>query len=390
MPFISAGDGDLKSAFITDSWLIDQFVGSTMWLWGSGLGLGDNLNTSKSSPVQTVDRDTNWVSIGGCCGIKTDGTLWVWGENAAGRIGDNTTTNRSSPVQTVIGGTDWKQASSTFTASNFSGTTAAIKTDGTLWLWGNNNQGRLGDNTTTHRSSPVQTVAGGNNWLQLDVGGQSAGHTACVKTDGTLWLWGLNSFGQIGDNTATAGYSSPIQTVAGGTNWKQVSCGTNTTAAIKTDGTLWCWGNNSSGQLGDNTIVHISSPVQTVAGGTNWKQVSCGLSTTAAIKTDGTLWIWGTGSFGVLGDNTIVAKSSPVQTISGGNDWKQVFVFKSQSSVGAIKNDGSLWMWGNSILGQLGDNTTTHRSSPVQTVAGGTGWKSICAAGNIAQAVKNG
>ena len=195
----------------------------------------------------------------------TEGGLWLWGYGVFGGLGDNTITNRSSPVQTVSGGTNWKQVAG---GQNH---TAAIKTDGTLWLWGYNNAGQLGDNSITHRSSPVQTVSGGTNWKLVAAGTYS---TVAIKTDGTLWTWGRNSVGELGDNTRTH-RSSPVQTISGGTNWKQVAGG-NHTVAIKTDGTLWTWGNNSYGALGDNSTTNRSSPVQTVSGGTNWKQVSCG------------------------------------------------------------------------------------------------------------------
>ena len=153
---------------------------------------------------------------------------------------------------------------------------------GGLWSCGRNNNGQLGDSTITGRSSPVQTIAGGTNWKQVATGYY---HTAAIKTDGTLWSWGRNQFGQLGDSTIT-GRSSPVQTITGGTNWKQVACTRSNTAAIKTDGTLWTWGFNIFGQLGDITNTDKSSPVQTITGGTNWKQVSCGYSNTIAIKDD--------------------------------------------------------------------------------------------------------
>jgi alpha-tubulin suppressor-like RCC1 family protein len=214
--------------------------------------------------------------------------LWLWGYNNFGQLGDNTIAGKSSPVQTISAGTNWKLVGGGFYH------TAAIKTDGTLWTWGRNSFGQLGDNTAVNNSSPVQTIAGGTNWKQVSGGGF---HTAAIKTDGTLWLWGRNDNGQLGDNTI-AGKSSPVQTIAGGTNWKLVGGGWYHTAAIKTDGTLWTWGRNTYGQLGDNTVANKSSPVQTIAGGTNWKQVSCGANhTTAAIKTDGTLWTWGQNAY---------------------------------------------------------------------------------------------
>ena len=391
MPFISTPDGDLKNVFLTDAWLLDQFVGNQLWGWGiqNGLGgLGDNTILGRSSPVQTVTGGTNWAQVSGMAAIKTDGTLWLWGPGAGGKLGDNTIVSKSSPVQTVAGGNNWKQVS-TGGQSNFA--VAAIKTDGTLWTWGDNSSGQLGDGTATSRSSPVQTVLGGTNWKQVSICKATNAHCGAIKTDGTLWMWGQGINGQIGDNTA-GNKISPVQTVTGGNNWQQVSCGTAHTAAIKTDGTLWLWGINNVGQLGDNTIVRKSSPVQTVAGGNNWKQVSAGNFGTAAIKTDGTLWLWGNGSGGALGDNTALARSSPVQTISGGNNWKQVSTGTISNCL-AIKTDGTLWSWGNNtspLGGTIGDNTLVSKSSPVQTVMGGSNWKQVAHGANTSFAITNG
>lgn len=357
----------------------DYFRSGNLWTWGvNGNGqLGDNTTTNRSSPVQTVAWGSNWKSVD--CGykntvaIKSDGTLWSWGDNLSGQIGDNSVTQRNSPVQTIAFGTNWIQASCGTSS------TAAIKTDGTLWCWGSNSGGMLGDNTQTNRSSPVQTITFANNWKKVSI---SKFHTAAIKTDGSLWLWGSNAYGQLGDNTLTS-RSSPVQTSAFGTNWIQVSCGDRYTTAIKTDGTLWTWGRNNDGQLGDNTTGHKSSPVQTIALGTNWKYVGDAsgqnFNAIAAVKTDGTLWCWGSNVYGQLGDNTTTNRSSPVQTVTFGTNWKE-------SSIGhvaaGIKNDGTLWTWGNNGNGALGDNTITNKSSPVQTVAFGTNWKNI-ACGSI-------
>ena len=192
---------------------------------------------------------------------------------------------------------------------------------------------------------------------------------------GTLWLWGSNTYGQLGDNTFTT-QSSPVQTVAAGTNWRLVGNGAYHTMAIKTDGTLWLWGRNDNGGLGDNSRTNRSSPVQTVAAGTNWRLVAGGYYHSGAIKTDGTLWLWGRGTSAQLGDNTLVNKSSPVQTVSGGNNWKLISSGGYQIKAG-IKTDGTLWNWGDNASGQLGDNSRTNRSSPVQTVAAGTNWKYV-------------
>ena len=151
--------------------------------------------------------------------------------------------------------------------------------------------GRLGDNNSITRSSPVQTVAAGVNWVIISGGGSATnGVKAGIKTDGTLWLWGDNTSGQLGNSTSIT-RSSPVQTVSTGTNWKSISFNENFPIAVKTDGTLWLWGGNANGRLGLNTSVNVfhSSPVQTVATGTNWCTAAGGVSMAAAIKSDGTL-----------------------------------------------------------------------------------------------------
>ena len=377
--FISP-DGDLETMFVNDYEMIDQFAATgSLWAWGmnSNGQLGDFGTVRKSSPVQTISGGTNWKQVSaqstGTAAIKTDGTLWMWGLNSNGQLGTGDNTNHQSPVQTIAGGTNWKQV------NNGNQHTVAIKTDGTLWLWGRNNDGQLGNNTTgdaNSQSSPVQTIAGGTNWKQVACGQSS---TAAVKTDGTLWLWGRNNYGQLGDNTQV-GKSSPIQTIAGGNTWKQVSCGNGFSAAVKTDGTLWLWGRNSYGTLASGVDRYDKfSPVQTISAGANWKQVETIEDHVAAIKTDGTLWLWGRNSYGQLGDNTIGSKSSPVQTISGGTNWKQIACASYHTA--AIKTDGTLWVWGRNSYGELGNNTIAHKSSPIQTIAGGTNWKQVAKGG---------
>ena len=349
----------------------DYFRSGNLWVWGNNFygQLGDNTTINRSSPVQAVTGGTNWKQVSGglpfTATIKSDGTLWTWGRNSYGGLGDNTVVHKSSPVQTVAFGTNWKQVAAGYIH------TAAIKTDGTLWCWGYNLYGQLGENTATQRNSPIQTVAFGTNWKQVSSGFY---HCAAIKTDGTLWTWGYNDNGQLGDNTIVH-RSSPVQTTAFGSNWKQVYCGRYNTAAIKTDGTLWCWGQNANGQLGDSTITKKSSPVQTIAFGTNWMQVFSGYQFTAAIKADGTLWTWGQNSYGGLGDNTTIKRSSPVQTVAFGTSWKQVA--GGSSHIAAIKTDGTLWVWGSGLAGQLGNNTTTDKSSPVQSIMYGTNWKQV-------------
>ena len=354
----------------------DSFRQGNLWAWGDSVvgQLGDNNSTDRFTPVTTFAGGANWKQV--ACGerhtvaIKTDGTLWTWGRNIRGQIGDNTQTSRSTPVTTFVGGSNWKQVACGREH------TAAIKTDGTLWIWGYNNLGQLGINLygiLEDRFTPVTTFLGGTNWKQVSCGYY---YTAAIKTDGTLWTWGDNNNGQLGDNS-TADKITPITTFLGGSNWKQVSGGGYYTAAIKTDGTLWTWGDNASGQLGNNAVTDRYTPVTTFLGGTNWKQVSCKTFHTAAIKTDGTLWTWGTNGSGQIGDNTSgTDRSIPVTTFAGGTNWKQVACGDGHTA--AVKTDGTLWTWGDIAQGELGINSTVNnRSTPVTTFLGGTNWKQV-------------
>ena len=355
----------------------------SLWTWGlnSSGQLGSNTVVDRSSPVQ-VGALTTWaqVSVGGksTAAVKSDGTLWAWGYNKDGAIGDNTTVSRSSPVQ--IGAlTTWTQVSA---GNNF---TAAIKTDKTLWTWGNNSPyGPLGQNDITNRSSPVQ-VGALTNWSQVSAGNT---HTAAVKTDGTLWTWGRNNRGQLGDGTITD-KSSPIQ-VGALTTWSQVSAGVNgantqSTAAVKTDGTLWAWGINSNGQLGDGTVIARSSPVQ-VGALTTWSQVSTGSRSAAAVKTDGTLWAWGYNNAGQLGTTNVISRSSPVQ-VGALTNWLQVSA--GSYSAAAVKTNGTLWAWGGNDSGQLGTTNVISRSSPVQ-VGALTNWSQVSAGNGFTAATYKG
>jgi alpha-tubulin suppressor-like RCC1 family protein len=180
----------------------------------------------------------------------------------------------------LSGGTNWKQVSAGGAHA------AAIKTDGTLWTWGAGVNSRLGNASISDAPTPVTTFAGGTNWKQVSA--SIGAHSAAIKTDGTLWTWGSGTTGQLGNNVVTD-RSTPVTTFAGGTNWKQVSCGNGHITSIKTDGTLWSWGDNSGsadGNLGTADAINRSTPVTTFAGGTDWKQVSAGTNTTAIKSID--------------------------------------------------------------------------------------------------------
>jgi alpha-tubulin suppressor-like RCC1 family protein len=197
--------------------------------------------------------------------IKTDGTLWAWGNNYFGNLGINTSSGyRSSPVQ-IGTGTTWSKVFAVDTDS-LTAQTFAIKTDGTLWAWGNNSGGRLGINNAFNQSSPTQI--GSNTWS--NVAGRGSG-TFGIKANGTLWAWGSHNRGTSGSGQESFDSSSPVQ-IGTLTNWSKIDVGEYHAAATKTDGTLWLWGAGTYGQLGRNDRVYRSSPVQVGTG--TWSQVS--------------------------------------------------------------------------------------------------------------------
>ena len=260
------------------------------------------------SPGQKI---TGWLfPLGGAhtTALKSDETLWTWGVNGSGQLGDGSDiTNRNVPGQIYGGGNTWAAVSAGFAH------TAALKSDGTLWTWGFNYDGQLGDGSNTNRNTPTQVSGGRKAWVAVSAG---AMHTVALKSDGTLWTWGNNDFGQLGNGNFRA-RRGPRQVSGGGHTWAAVAAGWGHTAALKSDGTLWIWGDNASGQLGDGSNTNRNTPVQVSGGENTWVAVAAGGNHTVALKLDGTLWGWGWNDTGQLGDGSYTDRNIPVQ-VSGG------------------------------------------------------------------------
>jgi alpha-tubulin suppressor-like RCC1 family protein len=205
-----------------------------------------------------------------------------------------------------------------------------------------------------------------------------------VRSTCSAWAWGRNNDGQLGNNSSVDA-SSPVSVVGGFNDWCQISAGGAHTAAVRINCTAWAWGLNSFGRLGNNAAVDRSSPVSVVGGFTDWCQISAGGLHTVAVRTGGSAWAWGFNLTGELGDNTTTSRSSPVSVVGGFSDWCQISAGDRHTA--AVRTTSSAWAWGCNTQGQLGDNTTTDRSSPVSVVGGFTDWCQISAGGEHTAAI---
>jgi alpha-tubulin suppressor-like RCC1 family protein len=325
--------------------------------------LGDDTVTAVSSPVSVVGGILDWCQISAgadhSTGVSKDGIGWAWGSNGSGRLGDNTTVNKSSPVS-VEGITNWA-----LVAAGGSHT-LGLGQNSTAWSWGLNTNGPLGDGTTVAKSSPVSVVGGITDWCCLAPG---AAHSLGVTASGTAWAWGLNTCGRLGDGTVTQ-RTSPVSVIGAISTWCQLGAGTLHSIGVTTTGTAWAWGSNLCGRLGDGTVINKSSPVSVVGSITDWCQVSAGDCHSLGVTTTGTAWAWGAGANGRLGDATTANKSSPVSVAGGFTDWCRASAGSLHSL--AVRTNGTAWAWGLNTCGRLGDGTVTQRTSPVQVL--GENW----------------
>lgn len=352
----------------------------TVLAWGSDrygqLGLGRTVIQTTPSRVNGVSTraaanslaagDSHFVSL------QSDGSVWAWGSNRNGQLGDGSTADSPTPIRV-------RGLPSNITAVAAGGDhSMALTSDGNIWVWGNNTFGELGDGTTTQRRSPVQ-VPGFTNAASIAVG---YFHAAAIKRDGTLWTWGNNQFGELGDGTTTERHS-PVQVASLGNTNSSVDAGDYHTLVIRNDTTVWAFGFNNAAQLGDGTQVNRSTPVQVTglhaisisAGGSSG--TSPGVHGSAAIATDGTLWVWG----------------APYNSTTGGFVPRQITGLTGgvEVSVGVVhllvrRNDGSVWSMGSNSASQLGYSTSSPVFNPPAPVPGLSGAAGIAAAGQASAA----
>lgn len=342
---------------IVCEWNFFLYLNSDGRAYYTGVIPTPNPRVSTSSPIAWVGNRF-YTFVGGCGAAATglnysDGVAYSWGDNWWGQLGNNTRTGASSPVSAVGGHSFVKIFGSVANGNYF-----ALKADGSLWSWGRNSSGQLGDNTVVSRSSPV-SVYGNHSFISIAPGSD---HVVALKANGEVWAWGYNGWGQLGLGDISD-RSTPVKI---NTHlFTKIAAGNAHTIALKSDGTSWGWGYNGSGQIGDNTKTNRSAPVSTV-GAKVFLDISCSYNTTNAItNSDGRLWSWGSNEYGQLGNNSATTgadKSSPISCVYNGS-----FVSLSAGYYNcyALKANGEVWSWGRNDYGELGDGARTSRSSPV-------------------------
>jgi alpha-tubulin suppressor-like RCC1 family protein len=322
------------------------YKGALYTMGNNGIGyLGDGTTVAKYIPTKIGD-DNDWASVATArytaYAIKSDGSLWAWGYNSYGQLGNGTTDDSLVPIQVGVN-SDWAIVSS------HTYHTLALKTDGSLWAWGTNAQGRLGNGTTDDSLVPIQ-VGVDTDWVLISAGGD---YSIAKKTDGTLWGWGDNSYGQLGQET-TVPILAPMQ-IGEDNNWAYATANDYYgNLAIKTDGTLWVWGDNGSGELSGNLPDVIRVPTQ-IGTDKDWAMVDGGNNSSIALKSDGTLWGFGSDYLSISG------AVGPTQ-IGIDDDWASISCGYYHNH--AFKTDGSLYGWGDNSYGSLGNGTTYYVETP--------------------------
>lgn len=325
----------------------------SLWAWGSGshgqLGNGidwdsEGFEVYETAPIP-VSPGTTWKSVATgwnhVVAIKSDGTLWTWGNNDNGQLGDGTIIDKNLPQQ-IGTENDWVYISCGQHA------TFVLKANGTLWACGRNNNGQLGDGTTVNKNTFVQ-IGTDNNWKSIEAGWF---HTLGMRIDNTIWAWGDNSFGQIGDNT-TIDKHTPVQ-VGNSTNWQRITAGQSHSLAIASNGTLWAWGCNLLAQLGNNTTTNSHLPIQ-IETDTDWVNIAGGNNYSFGIKSDGSLWSWGMDNDGLFGSGSENIQVLTPTHYNTGENW--ISIATNASHAIGLKSDHSISAAGNNFDGELGNGT---------------------------------
>jgi len=355
-----------------------------IWSWGGNatgaLGIGNTVNSC--SPVREMCSASDWCSVSSGGGsefklaLKTDGSLWSWGCNACGQLGIGNVLNRCSPVREICSASNWCQAVAGGNRQAF-----GIKTDGSLWAWGYNQCGSLGLGNYSTRCSPGREFCSANNWCFVASGLRT---TAAIKTDGTLWTWGYGRYGILQNgSTSFTSRSNAIQTNDAGNTWAKVQVGMCHMAALKTTGTIHTWGRGAAGELGTGSFCSTGTGniQQEGSGSASWCDLSVGGNGrhTLAVKTTGVLLGWGYNAFGQLGRGYTGNRNFPGYVSCGFTDWCRPAAGNLNSA--GIRTNGSLWVWGSGGNGYLGNGKAANYCTPQREICAFTNWCSASMAG---------
>jgi alpha-tubulin suppressor-like RCC1 family protein len=339
---------------------VGQKSDGTLWGWGYGYG-GQLLtsNETEPNPIQ-LGTATDWNKfnngVNNTFAIKNNGTLWACGSNELGSLGVNSNTQFFTTFQQITTATNWVKVS----ASYFF--TLGLKADGTIWAWGQNNMYQLGNvPATAQQLFPIQ-VGTATDWV--DVASGTSDTSFAIKSNGSIWGWGSNPSSIIVAGSSTTSVSTPTQ-VGTATNWVKMSVGSQHILAQKADGTLWSWGGGPAlGVGGTPSVTNIPQQISTDV----WRSFCSGSATSFGVKSDGTLWAWGVNTNGQLADGTSTNRNVPTQ-IGTDTDWNTVQA-RTFATTMATKTDGTVWYWGTNYYGEFGNGSsyvTTYFTSPQQT-----------------------
>lgn len=279
------------------------------------------------------------------CGIRTDGAILCWGLNSSGQLGNGTTETLYLRPTRAGASSDWTRVTA---GSAF---TCALDVEGRASCWGANGNGQLGDGTTTPKSSPNAVISPPPEtdvaWSIVDAG---ASHACGIRVDQTLACWGANLRGQIG-NADNTDQKSPVDVVVTGASWLSVSAGSEFSCAVTTDHRLYCWGLNTSRQLGNGLATSSNVPVQESTEASDWVSVSTGSGFACGIKTDGSRWCWGANNLGQAGDGTSTALNNPT-LIPSDTAWTRIV--SGELAACGVDEDDAVSCWGDGSMGQTG------------------------------------
>ena len=356
-----------QSVSITPTRLLDVALASThlcalrstgnLWCWGNNqkgqFGNGST-STELSTVAQLVRSADSWTSTAAgifhSCGTKQDGSLWCWGENGLGQLATTVVDGATEPRGVDLPEPDVAKVTSGATAQH----SCALTAQGSLWCWGGNFFGQVGNDSSNSSASPAR-IGEADAWRNVAV---SSLHTCGIKKDASLWCWGANFMGQLGDGSFTDRLA-PTQ-IGTEKTWRAVSASVANTCAIEAGGALWCWGFNDAGQIGDGTLDLRGAPVL-VAGDASWREVAAGTAFTCGIRDDASLWCWGGNGHGELGDGTNENRTEPTANLLTG-PWDKVYA--GDFTACATRPGGDLYCWGDNANGLLGAADPAANASP--------------------------